>query len=200
MKIVKFVVLLVMFSAISGLLSCSGSGSETSAPQQPAVDTTNQNQESGNRQALDNKEVTFTNPMEFALSVDTLRTWGLLCQYSKWSSELRGSHYTLLCPKINLLKTKGKDFLVALRDKKNQDLLNDLVAAHILKTDVSVDKWKFEEEYETIDGRKYRIGSQVIRDIVYYTYQIYTPHGNVVVTENLLEFPDKELEARIAKK
>ncbi len=152
------------------------------------------------RQNTDNEFITYTNPIEYAQSVDSLRTWGLLCEYSKWGNDVRGGNYTLLVPKINLLKAKGKELLVALRDKKNADILNEFIAAHILKTDISVSKWKYDDRIETIDGRQYKVGGQVIQDMVYFTYEIPTKHGNVVITEGMLNFPEKELRARMDAK
>jgi hypothetical protein len=182
------------------ILSCSG-GEEGAASNnsQPPADSTGTSTQNPT-QSVDKQDKVFSNPMEYAISIDTLRTWGLLCQYSKWGKELRGGNYTLLCPKINLLKNKGKELLVALRDKKNADILDKLIAAHILKTDVGVEKWKYDDVFETIDGRKYKVGGQVIQDVVYFTYNIQTKHGSVVITEFPIEFPDKELRARIGNR
>ena len=200
MKTISLTRYFLIFAAISMILSCSGGGEKATSnnPQSPADSTGTSTQST--TQSTDTQGKEFSNPMEYAISVDSLRTWGLLCQYSKWGAELRGGNYTLLCPKVNLLKNKGKEILVALKDKKNADILDDLVAAHILKTDVSVDKWKYDDVFETIDGRKYKVGGQVIQDVVYFTYNIHTKHGSVVITEFPIEFPDKELHARIGTK
>lgn len=195
-KIIRYFSILAMAAVIS---SCSDSGDGTSASGQPAADTSNTAMPDP-VQSADLQEKEFSNPMEYMISVDSLRAWGLLFQYSKWSADLRGGNYTVLCPKVNMLKNKGKELLVALKDKKNADILNDLMAAHILKTDVSVDKWKYDDVFETIDGRKYRVGGQVIQDVVYFTYTNHTKHGSVVITEGPIVFPEKELRARIGTK
>ncbi|MFM9985182.1 MAG: fasciclin domain-containing protein [Flavobacteriales bacterium] len=200
MKTINLTGYFLIIAAISMILSCSGEGEKApSNNPQPPADTTGTSSQNPS-QNTDTQDKVFSNPMEYVISIDSLRTWGLLCQYSKWGQELRGGNYTLLCPKINLLKNKGKEILVALKDKKNADILNDLIAAHILKTDVSVDKWKYDDVFETIDGRQYKVGGQVIQDVVYFTYNIHTKHGSVVITEFPIEFPDKELRARISAK
>lgn len=134
------------------------------------------------------------------MSNDSLSMWGTLCKYSKWAKEVHNGQFTLLCPTNDVLNAKGRDLMAELKNPKNKELLNKLMASHLLKN-VVTDKELAEEASgnENALGKKVEVGAGLIGETKYRGMSIYTQHGTVVVLADVIDFPEAELRAAVAR-
>jgi hypothetical protein len=139
----------------------------------------------------DAKALNYASAVKYAQSVDSLTMWGLLCEYSKYGKEVHNGQFTLLCPSNATLRAYGMDAMKALKQPENLPLLNDLMAAHILKTNTIVSKWVPGDAFEALNGKKYEVGPRSIGKATFYAYDFATKQGNVVVIDRVLDFPQE---------
>lgn len=141
----------------------------------------------------------FASVINYAIDNDTLSMWGTLCKYSKWAKELHNGNYTLLCPPNRVLQAKGKELMAALKDPANAQVLDALVAKHILSQPLDAKDQASATFTYTIDGVKTPMDLTAISGVKYEQQIIHTQHGSAVVIEDVIDFPKEELEKLAAK-
>lgn len=143
------------------------------------------------------------NVMRYTMASSDLATWGTLLNKSKWSREIQSSQVTFLCPTEDIFDpAKGGRVLISeLKRPENQNLLDQVMAKHLLKIQYSIDKLAVMSEVETIDGQMLTVDAvnATIGGIHYTNREILTLNGTVLVIDDVIDYPEKALKASAGK-
>jgi uncharacterized surface protein with fasciclin (FAS1) repeats len=128
--------------------------------------------------------------------------WGILLKRSKWAKDVHHGFYTVLTPYNDFLKKEGVDLIAELKYPENQNLLDALMARHIIKTPLTITKTEGMKSLECIDGStlNFQPGVQQIEGIYYELYQYGTFHGSVIPLNGVIDLPTKKLEKLVEKR
>lgn len=185
---------------ILAVIACVESGkkkTETQAVSEPAVA-----EKSGIAAPSDgSQKIDATNIMRYAMGSDEFASWGYLISKSKWTEKFATGNYTLLCPTSEVMANGDRMIISELKRPENKDLLDMVMGNHILKTQMTYDQFLNAEVVETMSGRKWKVDRQAktIEGIAFKTQDLVAAGGNIIVLDDIIEYPVKELKASAAR-
>jgi hypothetical protein len=133
--------------------------------------------------------------LRFAETNEQTSMWGSLLRQSKWAKMVHHDHYVVLCPTNDRVQDIGQ-LLKVLQLPENKDLLDEIMANHLVKAPFFVEKAADFPEVVTISGRTLKVdaGQHRIGGALYKDVQINTEKGSVVHMVEMIDFPKAKLE------
>jgi uncharacterized surface protein with fasciclin (FAS1) repeats len=144
--------------------------------------------------------------LRYAETNELTSLWGTLCRLSEWAEEVHSGKYVFLCPTNAALARKGAGSLLELKARENRDVLNKLMARHILKTHINLGNLGQYPVVETISGEKLNLNAaaMTIDGIPIAKSEMKTNKGSLIVLDGVIGYPadirmEKELISRSQK-
>ncbi|MFN8863861.1 MAG: fasciclin domain-containing protein [Flavobacteriales bacterium] len=137
--------------------------------------------------------------LRFAETNEQTSMWGALLRQSKWAKMVHHEPYVVLCPTNDRVQDIGQ-LLKVLQLPENKELLDEIMANHLVKAPFFVEKAADFPEVVTITGRTLKVdaGQHRIGGALYKDVQINTEKGSVVHMVEMIDFPKAKLE-KLAK-
>ncbi len=129
--------------------------------------------------------------LRYAETYELTSLWGTLCRLSEWAEEVHSGKYVFLCPTNEALARKGAASLMELKARENRDVLNKLMARHILKTHINLGNLGQYPVLETISGEKLDLNalSMTIDGIPIMKNEVKTNKGTLIVLDGVIGYP-----------
>lgn len=136
-----------------------------------------------------------TSALRYAETNEFTSIWGALLRRSKWAKEVHNGRFVVLALTNERVAEIGAELIGRLRAPENAQLLNDIMANHLIRSPFHVEKLEKLTELETISGRKLRVdyGQHMIEGAGYYMTQIETSRGSVVWMMDIIDYPEEKL-------
>jgi uncharacterized surface protein with fasciclin (FAS1) repeats len=129
--------------------------------------------------------------LRYAETNELTSLWGTLCRLSEWAEEVHSGKYVFLCPTNAALARKGTGSLLELKARENRDVLNKLMARHILKTHINLGNLGQYPVVETISGEKLNLNAEAltIDGIPIMKSEMKTNKGTVIILDGVIGYP-----------
>ncbi|MCC6600623.1 MAG: fasciclin domain-containing protein [Crocinitomicaceae bacterium] len=199
---VVLLVLIVLF------FSCNpGQNRETEKEIEQTSDTVSKNSESRLSEQMKvaegrKIEENRSSAMRLAETHEGTKVWGILLRMSKWAREAHENGYTILAPSDDVIREAGLYAIAELKYPENKELLDKIMAKHIITTPVVIDKIIEKQEVKTIDGKTLLIdpGNRTIGGAKFSTLSLQSKKGWVIVMNGIIDLPLEQLRTMEAKR